>query len=117
MYTSARPSAAICRAAFCAVVIPMTRRPVSLVHAEAYAATVRVFPAPAGAVRMDTAVVVVSSRTAASSCSPLSPEPSRARRAMPSLTRGGTARRACRRIRSSRSTCPAVVYRAWFGGR
>ena len=39
---------------------------------------------------MDTAVVAVSSRTAASSCSPLSPDPVRARRAMPSLTRGGT---------------------------
>ena len=90
LYTSARPSAVICRAAFSAVVIPMTRRPVSLVQALANAATVCVFPAPAAAVRTDTMVWLVSSRTAASSCSSVSPEPSSARRAMPSLTRCGT---------------------------
>ena len=58
-----------------------------------------------------------SSRTAASSCSPVSPDPVRARRAMPWLTRCGTCLPAWRRMRSSRSTCPVVVYRAWFGGR
>ena len=95
----------------------MTRRPVSLVQACAYAATVCVFPAPAGAVKMDTMVAEVSRRTAASSCSSLSPDPVRARRAIPWLTRCGTCLRAWRRMRSSRSRCPVVVYRASFGGR
>ena len=117
MYTSARPSAVICRAAFSAVVIPMTRRPVSLVQAAAYAATVCVLPAPAAAVRTDTMVVLVSSRTAASCCSSVSPEPARARRAMPWLTLCGTGFLAWLRMRSSRSRWPVVVYRASFGGR
>ena len=41
------------RAAFSAVVIPMTRPPTRASQARANSAMVRVFPAPAGAVRTD----------------------------------------------------------------
>ena len=116
LHTSTRPSSVICRAAFSAVVIPITRRPVSLIQACAYAATVCVFPGARGrgqdghhgrgSQQPDHGVLLL----------PGQPRPGQGP-ACHALADPLRDLLAWRRMRSSRSRCPVVVYRASFGGR
>ncbi len=72
LYDSARPSLAKTRAAFVAVVNPITRRPVNDVHNRANPAIMWVLPAPAAATSAVADVVAVSIVTTASHCSAFS---------------------------------------------
>ena len=112
LYASARPSAAMTRAAFVDRVTPITRPPVQRVQARANAAMVWVLPAPAGATSTDTAVRAASRPAATSAWAASSPAAATAACAWAGVTSCGTSRRASATRYSSRSSHAGVVYRS-----